>query len=1017
MALRWSDITIFHDKKPWQGATARQWVGKNLAALLVGDDARSSVVILHVGGGALTGHAALAHLTEQVELLGGRLHSRFAPPPRRAVQPPVRRQVVNVLRPPPPTYSIELLLGNIDALFAPIGGGDPWTEVGVQQRLQALGYLYTPLGHPRIAVHAQACWGYYKRVHAEADNVAAKARLVREINGNLLARAFPGSGAILAASALPAPSPDGIAPEENAILRFPGAYTTTRHTVSQLTAGDHKLNGHALTVVPGKYLTGIGDPRHLIELQVALDNPVMGKLPLLARVTATYADGRVELVRDAPVHFQLRPPTPLPVDSPFLAPPPPTKVMNYDLEGTLWTSNSYPSSQVDAGGLTEPEWTGLHQLTTQAFAQDPLTTQALADQWIDTWAAPPAVPWVNVQGFWGDVADLPYGRLSGYDAATLKAKMGGVLTAVRANAAAPRPMLVMRLSFPEWSWVARLALAALAAHGNDAALARPTAEGWIDTWAAAPTSSLLNVTPWWIAGAPYPSLRSNMRVNAKAAAGRILAARALGVLRAAEFDDVGQKKHIVDLLAVEEAKCDVADPQKKNAAAEPYGGRTRDAAGIAAVLETPAATRDGFHTPRGGQLPATGVLARAALPADVGAHPHAVACPTNVEGMAGVLFTPSRVGGDAYRIRAYIAPEWLQARAPAIGHRATAETGTMVVWRNFRINRYLRMATPAAGGYSPALTTTLNGAPVNRIGTPEYARMGLDADVATVPILPALPTEAEYLPNSLAQAARGSAGEKMMYRPVRVTPHTLKEQLAWAYGELIADCAGVEAIDDAIRTAAAVTARAAMTASNRIVPPVSWDDLIFVDHTSPFLLNLRGFDEYNALVAARGFTPLGPNIGTQDFSTAMDWAWEAIAEELSGGGVLPGLTLIQFPRGDTWDFRAINVKTTITSGYGTAARAAFLSHTEGVYRGFFAYPATANALHELGHVLGLAHQVPAGADLLAAHQSPVATPFTRPDVAAGQAVCLMSYSGCYGDYCGHCILALRGFHQTHVNTL
>lgn len=1017
MALRWSDITIFHENQTWQAATARQWVAKHLARLLENNDPRSSVVTLQVRGRALTGLAALAHLKAQVELLGGRIVSTFRLSPKRGAQPPVRREVVNVLRPPPPTYTIELTLGNIDALFTPIGNGNPWAEVGVQQRLQALGYLYTPLGHPRIVAHAQACWAYYKRVHAEADDGAAKAKLVNEIKGNLLAGAFPRSGQILAASALPAPSPDGIAPEENAILRFPGAYATTQHTVSKLTGGDHKLNNHAPTVVAPKYLTGIGDRRQNIEQEVFTDNSVMGKLPILAKVTATHSDGRVELVRDAPVHFQLRPPTPLPGGSPFLAPDPPDKVMNYDLEGTLWSSESYPSSQADAGGLTEAEWLGLHRLTRRAYADDPIATATLANQWIDAWATPPLVPWNCVQDWWGDPLDAPYRRLTGYDAATLKTKIGAALNAAKGNAAAPRPMALMRLPPPEWECVLRLALAALGANGDDVAASRPMAEGWIDTWATAPSSSLVNVQPWWVAGPPYPSLRSNMVANAKAGVGRILAARALGVARTAEFADVGQKKLIDDLLAAEEAKCDVGDPQKKNAAAVPYGGKARHAGGIAEVLETPAGRRDGFHTLRGGQLPATGTLELAALPADVGAHPHAVVCQTNAEGVAGTLFMPSHVGGDAYRLRAYIDPAWLLARAPAVMHPSSAETGTMVVWRNLRMHRYLRMATPPAAGYSAGLQATLNTAPVNRIGTPEYARMFLDTDVATVSVLPSLPNEAIYAPNSLAQAARGSAGEKMMYRPVAVTPKSFKEQLAWAYCELLEDCAGVEAIDDAIRTAAAVAARAAMDASGKIVPPVSWPDLIFVDHTSPFLLNLRGFAEYNALTGARGFTALQADDPTQDFSTAMDWAWEAIAEELSGGGVLPGLTLIQVPRGDTWDFRALNVKTTITSGYGTAARAAFLSHTEGVYRGFFAYSATANALHEFGHVLGLAHQPPAGADLLAAHQGPVAAPFAKPDVAAGEAVCVMSYSGCYGDYCGHCLLALRGFHQTHINTL
>ena len=31
------------------------------------------------------------------------------------------------------------------------------------------------------------------------------------------------------------------------------------------------------------------------------------------------------------------------------------------------------------------------------------------------------------------------------------------------------------------------------------------------------------------------------------------------------------------------------------------------------------------------------------------------------------------------------------------------------------------------------------------------------------------------------------------------------------------------------------------------------------------------------------------------------------------------------------------------------------------------------------------------------------------------AICVMSYSGCYGDLCGKCLLALMGWKQEHVN--
>ena len=64
----------------------------------------------------------------------------------------------------------------------------------------------------------------------------------------------------------------------------------------------------------------------------------------------------------------------------------------------------------------------------------------------------------------------------------------------------------------------------------------------------------------------------------------------------------------------------------------------------------------------------------------------------------------------------------------------------------------------------------------------------------------------------------------------------------------------------------------------------------------------------------------------------------------------------------------------------------------------FPYSGTANAAHELGHVLVRQHQ--------------------RPEPNNGDAdthelqatcVCVMSYKGCYGQFCGRCGLALRGW--------
>ena len=88
-----------------------------------------------------------------------------------------------------------------------------------------------------------------------------------------------------------------------------------------------------------------------------------------------------------------------------------------------------------------------------------------------------------------------------------------------------------------------------------------------------------------------------------------------------------------------------------------------------------------------------------------------------------------------------------------------------------------------------------------------------------------------------------------------------------------------------------------------------------------------------------------------------------------------------------------------TSGVGLSSRGCFLFYTEDIYRtATFPYSVTANTLHELGHVLVRQHAPddPAGADA-DSHQ------------AIADCLCIMSYRGCYGEYCGRCVLAFRGW--------
>ena len=64
---------------------------------------------------------------------------------------------------------------------------------------------------------------------------------------------------------------------------------------------------------------------------------------------------------------------------------------------------------------------------------------------------------------------------------------------------------------------------------------------------------------------------------------------------------------------------------------------------------------------------------------------------------------PSRCGGDTYKLRAYVGPETLEFPTNADfsgGDRSgpVVETGTLAVWRNIRLYRWLRMQAYAAAG-------------------------------------------------------------------------------------------------------------------------------------------------------------------------------------------------------------------------------------------------------------------------------------------------------------------------------
>jgi hypothetical protein len=1040
------------------------------------------------------------------------------PVPKPMVPQKKQNNPINVVA----EYTITLELGDIDALFEPIGStAEPWKEKGVQERLQVLGYLYTPLEHPGNKGpdfhHAKACWEYYKRVHNnEPDNAVAVGKLKEEIYGNLLAKSFPKSGVILEKSKLPATG-------EFAAIRFPGGYCITKAPTCDLYQGDFFFNKNKKSVLAPKYVYDIGIPRDKIEKIVFDDNPLLGKLPMIAKVTAKWTDGKIEPVPDVPVLFQLVMPDAVPSSSPFAPPVLPDKVMNYSMDGTYWTTDAFPKhNKAVAEELTEIEWKAVHKLTKAAYAKEPGDAENLAKSWIDIWVTtamdysgmedwwgsgkkpdkltikgggdalkkkinsviydtPPATPpkvmppispgnwqaflllakkakeqhpddflaakslaegWINKWGskspvewddisdWWTGVATVPYPEPDKKHLVTFTDKIPSAMCQPPTS----DPAQFNKIPQPEWDSFYLLAKKARETHPADISEARKLAEKWVDQWAAAAGFGWKNVKDWWglETDTPYTVLDPTKKAKAGNVVKFLLADRTKVV--APEKTGVGQKKFIDDLLNDVESKLPPTDPQKRNAPRAVYGGKA--GAGIEEIFDKPSAQMDGFHTKRPAQATDFGTLKLATLPADAVANPHAMECKTNAEGFAGVVFKPSHCGGDAYKIRAYIDPDWLAKKPSSVVHKSVVETGTMTVWRNIRLNRYLqfRKHWTSVADISPALSElfTKDGSDFAGADKAKFDLMYLTTPLTKLAVVPgdngATPgtnPEGSYPPLGIDYLLKDAdpndsdafRGQMLKYRPIEVSATHLEAHFKQGYCEWIADCASVEAISDLQHSEAIEKGKAAFEACPTTSIKLVWDKFLLTDPTSPFFLNMRSFVDYNSsLLPSEKTATIDNNSSTHgdSFTFGMEYFWCGVAEYFSGGGVCPGLTIVQLPRADTWDAYCMKkgmIPSCITSGYATASRTVYVSWTDGKYKSSFIYPATANCLHEIGHTLGIAHQYAGGGWVDDSHQKAVRTQFKTPD--DDECVCVMSYTGCYGDLCGKCILSLRGW-RTHT---
>jgi len=466
----------------------------------------------------------------------------------------------------------------------------------------------------------------------------------------------------------------------------------------------------------------------------------------------------------------------------------------------------------------------------------------------------------------------------------------------------------------------------------------------------------------------------------------------------------------------EEANSDENDPQLNNCRSNRGGERGRgnladgsDVADVILRVQSTPGFNEAHTTPVARELPHPPYPVAERVRPSGESHRHAVKAMTNDEGEAGVIFTPSRCGGDRYRFRVYIGPPTL----PSDGTDDAAvrvETGTFVMWRSIRVSRYVRVLANAP---EASLLTQAQAAPYPVTSANDY----LDR----LDVMHLDPATGTYTRVGLPTADFDRIGDNA------TTFDGIKQQFAKAFCEIDTDSylRGPETLTQAEWEAAMDQAVADGEVGRSTLSMNNLDvrRLVCREAGSPVTVNdavacvpTRTAEAYNALV-----TNTNQEIGLRSTGGPTSW-WRRQIESLfddyvlpgflrhlSRNGRIPGLTIIQAAAYSSWQTFREPLGFDFWSGYALHYRGAY------VVRGSDEYPTqignpgmpydyTSNTCHEMGHTLYREHAPGGGAG----------SPRPQEHDASGHNICLMSYSQCEGQFCAKCLFALRGWDARRV---
>jgi hypothetical protein len=435
------------------------------------------------------------------------------------------------------------------------------------------------------------------------------------------------------------------------------------------------------------------------------------------------------------------------------------------------------------------------------------------------------------------------------------------------------------------------------------------------------------------------------------------------------------------------------DPQGTNAHKSRGGkrgeGALTDNTDVAGHLFSTTST-DGFNKEGKRKLGHKPYPVAEAAKADGHKHVHAVRAKTNEEGEAGVLFTPSRCGGDRYRIRAYVGPATSVSHGAEVG-ATQVTTGTFVVWRNLRVSRVIRHevgATPDA-----KLTTEAAAAPYNMTATSYLQTMAAHNGTSHL----GLATVRLDDPDTSSDVFRSL--------PLHFAPAFLEVEFDTAAPETLTDAeykkARKQGVDDA------KGGQASKGLANLDLDALYYMDADFAANATVCTITMRSPEAYNAKVPAAKRIPfsggaINATKKAKIYELTEEYALNGFMRSITRDGALPGITLIYSGMGYTWQILLGGHY----SGRVLDYRGSYLWYGARPYTltlwtngGNFAYDCSSNACHELGHAMFQPHGVAGSAG----------GPNSARHDPEGDCFCVMSYGKSNGQYCGYTLLAFRGW--------